>query len=349
MIRNIPYLLVMLFMIMLAIPSCQKTREAEEQHRCEEHGSHGKESILNEKEHAGAGQHEEGEHEEHDHGIPEDHEEVRLTKKAIDLTGLKVSEVEEKRIARTIELPGEIGFNEDRLAHITPRYAGIVKEIRKHIGAYVKEGDVLAIIESNESLAAYSLRAPISGWIVEKHATPGEFSGEDADLFVVANLATVWVNCEAYAKDADIIKPGQPILIKAVGSDRQIQAALSYVAPVFNENTRSMIARAVISNTDGFWRPGTFITGEIAIDSDTSVPAVLKDAVQVLHDQSVVFIPVEEDAFKPVAVKTGLSDDTFVEIVSGLKPGEWYVSKGAFELKSEIVTSTLGSHAGHGH
>jgi len=43
------------------------------------------------------------------------------------------------------------------------------------------------------------------------------------------------------------------------------------------------------------------------------------------------------------------SDDLVVEIVSGLKPGDAYVSKGSFEIKATLVTGSLGDHAGHGH
>ena len=37
------------------------------------------------------------------------------------------------------------------------------------------------------------------------------------------------------------------------------------------------------------------------------------------------------------------------QIVSGLKPGESFVSGGAFELKSILLTSGMDAHAGHGH
>jgi len=48
-------------------------------------------------------------------------------------------------------------------------------------------------------------------------------------------------------------------------------------------------------------------------------------------------------------VQTGRTDRDNVEIKAGLEPGTSYVAQGAFELKAKLVTSTLGSHAGHGH
>src|SRR5262245_23602438 len=56
-----------------------------------------------------------------------------------------------------VDLPCEVRPNGDRLAHIVPRFPGIVKEVRKTIGDTVRTGDVLAVIESSESLAPYQL------------------------------------------------------------------------------------------------------------------------------------------------------------------------------------------------
>ena len=46
---------------------------------------------------------------------------------------------------------------------------------------------------------------------------------------------------------------------------------------------------------------------------------------------------------------TGRSDKKYVELLSGLSPGQRYVAEGAFQLKAKITISGLCSHAGHGH
>ena len=368
-----------IFFSVLFIFSCQEKPKSLELHNHENHGAleekkkhaetdtehENEKDHVKKEEHHDGDEHEtekdhsqetelekDGDHTESGHEGDDEHEgEIVLSEKAVELAGITIAEVTNVSIARTIELPGEIGFNEDQLAHITPRFGGVVRDIPSRLGEWVKKGDILATIESNASLTTYSVRAPIEGRIVEKHATPGEFAGEDATLLVIANLGSVWANCEVYAKDADVIKTGQAIVIKAVSSDHQIKATLSYVAPVYNETTRSMIARAVIPNKASAWRPGTFITGVISLSSDTLVPAVSKDAIQVLHDKTVVFVPEEdeENVFRAVEVTCGLSDDNVVEITAGLKPGDQYVAHGAFELKAKVVTGALGGHAGHGH
>ena len=72
------------------------------------------------------------------------------------------------------------------------------------------------------------------------------------------------------------------------------------------------------------------------------------EALQVIEGEEIVFVP-RGQGFITLPVKTGRSDRKSVEILSGLEPGMKYVAKGAFELKSMMVTGSLDPHAGHGH
>jgi cobalt-zinc-cadmium efflux system membrane fusion protein len=75
---------------------------------------------------------------------------------------------------------------------------------------------------------------------------------------------------------------------------------------------------------------------------------VAKDSIQSLQGRKCMFVK-DAHGFEPVFVETGLENASKAEILSGLSAGQEYVTKGAFALKAKIVTSTLDSHAGHGH
>jgi cobalt-zinc-cadmium efflux system membrane fusion protein len=232
---------------------------------------------------------------------------------------------------------------------VTPRFPGIVKEIRFRRGDFVKAGSVVAVIDSNESMAPYSLKAPLSGRIIERQAVPGEYVSEEESIYVLADLSTVWVNLAVYPKDADKVKPGQEIAISAVGSDASAIGSVYYVTPVIDAQTRTLTACVVLPNDDNAWRPGSFVHAHMETGEGIEGLVVNKNAVQILDNKTVVFIQHEPGSFKPVEVVTGDEDSCNVLILSGLKVGDEYVNNGAFELKAKIVTSSLGDHAGHGH
>lgn len=288
--------------------------------------------------------HEHHEHQEHQSKV------VTIPADKAKLADIEIAKVVEGSISRKIELPGEVSLNEDNVAHMVPRFPGIAKEIRKNLGDRVQKGDILAIIESNESLSNYSIISLISGTVIDKHVTLGEFVSEESSIYTVADLSRVWVNFAVYAKDTGNVHRGQKVLIEQLNSPHTVNGKISYISPYYDRASRSMIARAIISNHENRWKPGTFVKGIIDIKSEETSAVVTKNAVQTLDNQSVVFVPgTQENEYYPVPVTTGMSDGRFIIIHDGLDVGDHYVSHGAFAIKAKIVTSTLDSHAGHGH
>ncbi len=286
------------------------------------------------------------EHEGHDH---EEGLKVELTTDGVNLAGINVSQVTTRFITSYIELPGEIGFNEDRLVHISPRFAGIALQAHARVGDFVKKGEVVAIVESNESMNSYPIKAPISGWVIERHITPGEFVSEENSIYIVADLSTVWINLAVYTKDAGRVRKGQTATIHVIGAETETTGSIEYVTPILDFHTRNATARIILSNPNNIWRPGSFVKATISNESGKESLAVEKDAVQYLDGQSVVFVADGPNSYKPIEIVTGESDDEYVQVLRGLSEGAQYVSSGAFELKAHIVTQNMDAHAGHGH
>ncbi len=293
----------------------------------------------------------EGHGEEHGtHGHEGEENVVSLPEAVAQKIGLSLDTVRLGSIERSIELPGEVVPDGDHVVHIVPRFPGIIKKAYKNIGDYVQAGEVLASIESNESLSPYDVVAYSSGRVIEKHATVGEFVTEDRDLFIVADLANVWVNIAIYGKDAPEIAIGQAVHVEALGGKSTTNAVVSYISPVFNERTRSLVARAVIPNPNNLWKPGTFVKAFFALTDDDERLLVCKDAVQIVAEKPCVFVSEDGDEFHPVPVTPGIQGISHTEILTGLSMGDVYVCRGAFELKAQLTLKSLGGgHAGHGH
>ena len=196
-------------------------------------------------------------------------------------------------------------------------------------------------------LTRYEMRAPRDGTIIGKHITRGEKLKDDVSAFVVADLATVWVNLTVYRKDLGAVRVGQTVTISAGHGIPDTEGTIDYLSPVIEEATRSASARVVLANGTGVWRPGLFVTGRVVVGTSHVAVAVPKSAVQTLEGRWVVFVR-DDHGFEPRTVELGRSSGEQVEIVSGLKAGEHYVSAGAFTLKAELNKGSF-EHAGHAH
>ena len=122
--------------------------------------------------------HESAGHTEHHDGHGDEHgeehgSELSYSPEILKEFGIQIGIAAGGVLEEIIELPGEIKIDPDRLAHITPRFDGVVKEVFKQIGDRVKKNELLAIIESNESLTAYELRSSINGIVIDMHFTKG--------------------------------------------------------------------------------------------------------------------------------------------------------------------------------
>ncbi len=352
---------------------------------------------------------------------------VRLSEREVVECGVETAVAGPGRLKREIVIPGEVRINGDRMAHLVPRVAGIVIEVRKTLGDTVEAGEVLAVVESNDLadamvdfLAArerlalaesnfereknlwekeitseqeyldarsglmeariefrsseqklhalgltedqvadltgdgddeftrYEMRAPFAGTVIGKHVTLGEKVEGDSDMFVVADLSTVWVDLSITQKDLPFVREGVEVTVSAGYGVPDAVGAVDYVSPLIGEATRTATARVVLPNPDGLWRPGLFVSATLAVD-DAEVPVMIpRTAAQHLDGEWVVFVEAA-GGYEPVPVTLGRGNEDSVEVIAGLPSGRRYVAAGAFECKAKVVTSGLDSHAGHGH
>jgi membrane fusion protein, heavy metal efflux system len=266
---------------------------------------------------------------------------IELNEQALKKAEITIETAGPAVLKKTIKLNGRIGSDEDHTAQINPRFPGIVKAVAKRLGDEVKSGDTLAVIESNESLQPYEVKAQINGTIIKKDIALGEFVDTSKTIFIVADLKTVWVDFSAYRNEADDLRPRQKVFVRAGEKGETIESTISYISPVGAENTQTTLARAVVPNPNGELRPGLFVKGEVVVGEQNVPLAVKANAIQTMDEKPAVFVQVEK-GFEPREVATGEHDDQFVVIKSGLKAGEKYAADNSFLLKSEMARPQPG-------
>lgn len=289
-------------------------------------------------------------HEQHESGAHSETEEhhdegIEWTESLQKEFGIETAIVGSGHVQIIRELPGEIDFHLDHLAHVTSRYSGVVKAIYAHVGEAVKKGAVLAVVESNDSLTNYQIKAPISGVIFEKHLTIGESVPDSTEIFKIADTSHLWVDFHAYSDISSRIKVGTLITIQNQMGN-QLNSKISYVAPALSKETRTLKARAAIRSTTSDWASGMFVTVRVPLESLNGDVVIPKTALQRLGDEWIVFVKDAHD-MKPQHVELGSEDENRVIVLKGLQKGQEIVSKGSFVLKAELEKESFGD--GHGH
>ena len=196
-----------------------------------------------------------------------------------------------------------------------------------------------------------AIKSPIAGRVLSRHATVGEVVGPSDVLFEVTDITRVWAVGRVYQQNAGQVTEGaRAALTLQALPGRSFQGTLDYVAPALDERTRTLPVRLGFDNPEGVLRPGLFGTLSIspAGAAAETAPAIAAAAVQRLGDNTIVFVPGDEDGeFRAVNVTVGPRSQGLVRIQGGLAVGDRYVSEGAFVLKSELSRGELGE--GHAH
>lgn len=188
---------------------------------------------------------------------------------------------------------------------------------------------------SSRGLNRFDLRAPFDGLVIEKHISLGEAIKDDAVVFILSDLASVWAEINVPAKDLPTIRVGEKVTIKATAFDASATGTITFVGSLIGEQTRMAKARAVLANPNGAWRPGLFVNVEVTTAETEAPVTVISEAVQTVGNRTIVFLKVN-GGFIAQPVQLGRSDGKRVEVVQGLKAGAAYASTGSFVLKSEL-------------
>lgn len=267
-------------------------------------------------------------------GHGHDEEGVKLTDAQVAAAGIELLQAGPRELREVLRLNGIIQPNQETLVKVTPRFPGVVRSMRKRLGDKVKKDEVLATVESNQSLTTYELKAPIDGTIIDRDGTLGEFASEARPLFTIADLSTMWIDFAVYRRDFARVRVGDPVAIDVEDGGSTIESSIDYVSPLGTSDTQSSVARAVVPN-DGRLRPGLFVDGRVVLSATPVDVAIKSSAVQTLEGKTVVFVR-EGDTFAAREVELGGRDADWIEVKFGLMPGDTYAAKNSFVIKAEI-------------
>lgn len=263
---------------------------------------------------------------------------TEFTDQILKQSGIMLENPSAQKIKLALKLSGRVIADEDRVVHVIPRYAGIIRDVRKKLGDKVDKGDVLVVIESNQSLQPYEVKSLIDGVVVRRHASVGEFVAEDANIFIVADLSKVIIDMFVFEPDFKQVGVGQKIEIEVPHLEEVHYSTVSFVSSVVDESTQSKFVRAELDNSDGHFYPGQFVTGNL-ITKELEVPlAVRASALQRIEGEEVVFVK-HDKHFEAEKVVIGMRDREWVEITKGLRPNDMVATGNSFIIKAELGKS----------
>ncbi len=190
--------------------------------------------------------------------------------------------------------------------------------------------------------------AQFGGTVLEKQLLPGAYIMPGDRLFSLSDLSTVWLYADVYEKDLANITMGQPVVATSQAyPGESFNGQVTFINPVLDDATRTVKVRVEMANLSGKLKPNMFVNANIQIPLGESL-VVPESSILDTGSHKLVYVAQDENTFVKREIVTGQQADGYVQVLSGLNPGETVVTAATFLIDSQTKLGSFGSHAGHG-
>ncbi|WP_157644234.1 efflux RND transporter periplasmic adaptor subunit [Bradyrhizobium sp. WSM2793] len=224
-----------------------------------------------------------------------------------------------------------------RSARSNPDQQMVAETARQRLELWdVPQDAIEALEKTGKPARSLIMRTPISGTVLEKKTFEGQYAMPQAELYVVADLSTVWMQAKIFEYELPHVVVGMPVTVSFPSLPMQkFIGKVVFVDPVVDEMSRSVQVRVELPNPKGEFRPGMF--GQIMLThgmgSGLTVPT---SAVIRTGGRDIAFRVTSPGRFVPVQVKISpLQFEDRFQVLEGLKAGDEVVTSANFLIDSE--------------
>ncbi|MEE4197176.1 MAG: efflux RND transporter periplasmic adaptor subunit [Bacteroidales bacterium] len=195
------------------------------------------------------------------------------------------------------------------------------------------EEQIDQIESQGEPRLYFDILSPISGTVMERHVSLGDYVKMGDPLFKVSDLSRLWVLFDAYEEDLPWIKTGDRMefTVQSVPG-KTFVAEVDFIDPFIHPDTRSARVRVEVGNKEQKLKPEMFAAGKLysRVAANKQKLIIPKSSVLWTGKRAVVYVKVSER-----------ENPTFIyrEIVLGPRAGDSYVVESGLSGGEEIATN----------
>ena len=283
---------------------------------------------------------------------------VILDPASVKNLGIQTAPALKQTFEETLFALGRIEAIPSRRAVVSSRISGRIAELKVFEGDAVKEGEVALVVESRQPgnpPPRIHLRAPLTGLVSQGHASLGEPVEPTTKILEILDLSEVYAVARIPEDQAGLLRQGMRARIRIAALPNVLsEGRLLRFGTAADPESGTLEAVFLLSNADEAIRPQMRAEFSIVLHEQKEVVAVPREAL--LSDAKGNYLFVKDfglpNAFVRAEVRTGMKNDTHVEILQGLFPGDEVVVKAAYPLAyagEGTISLKEALDAAHGH
>lgn len=188
----------------------------------------------------------------------------------------------------------------------------------------------------NQGAGIFSIKAPMSGYVIEKYGNPGTPVAEGCEpLFSIADLSTVWIVTNIYVGNLQFVHEGQCVEITSVAYPKEVfKGKINSLSQVFDAEDKALKARITLPNSDLKLKPEMSVVVKLLNASDSEVATIPSNAV--IFDNNSYYVVIGNKSFVTREIVPLDHHNGFTYISEGLQAGEEVVIKNQLLIYNEI-------------
>ncbi len=186
-----------------------------------------------------------------------------------------------------------------------------------------------------------TLYAPANGWLFDKRIEAGSAFKNGMKLFEIVDLGTVWMEAKLYQEQLAKLDRFIRFSVVPEGFSTQFEAQKELLYPRLDPKEATATLRLRIDNKEGLLLPGMYAK----LYASTRPKARLlvpRSAVIRKNGEWYAFLATEfKGEYEPVKVRVTPLDNSYFEVLEGLKEGEEVVNNALFMMDSDAQINSI--------
>lgn len=203
---------------------------------------------------------------------------------------------------------------------------------------------------TDEHGAAFVLRSPIAGVVVDRNINPGQEVRNDqmlanapnlfAPLFVVSDPRVLWLQLDASEADISTLQPGQKLVVRTRAfPDQTFEGVVDKIGESMDPSTRAAVVRGIVQNPDKLLKAEMYVLADVVRDASKVAQAgveISSKAIFMADNQDFLFVETSPGQFERRKVSVGVEKDGRIPVSEGVAVGQKVVTEGALLLQSIV-------------
>lgn len=173
-----------------------------------------------------------------------------------------------------------------------------------------------------QQAADMAITAPVSGVIGYRAAESGEWASAGQKLLTIVDNSELYVDVQVAEQDIGVLREGMDLSVSIDSLGESFPGRISYISPALDASTRSYTVRIVLSDAGNVLRGGMFARTNVTAVQRANTLFVPKEAVGDENGKKYVYLIDGAGKAQKAYVTLGLSNDTSLELLSGVKEGD---------------------------